>query len=93
VPAERGLCEFRNITIENVEVSGARRIFSASGLPEKVISNVRWENITAQGNEGGFIEYAQDWTMKNVRVETRDPTPVRLTNCNNVDTPEVVKEQ
>jgi len=92
VPAERGLCEFRNIKIENVEVSGSRRIFSASGLPEKVISNVRWENITAQGKEGGFIEYAQDWTMKNVRVETQDPTPVRLTNCNNVDTPDVVKK-
>src|SRR5205807_85127 len=37
IPAERGLCEFRNITIENVKITGARKIFSAAGLPEKPI--------------------------------------------------------
>jgi hypothetical protein len=92
LPPERGLCEFRNITIENVEISGALRIFSASGLPEKPISNVRWINVTAQGQEGGFIEYARDWTMRNVRVQTQDPTPVKLSNCKNVDTPESVRK-
>ena len=90
VPAERGLCEFRNITIENAEVSGALRIFSASGLPEKMISNVRWVNVTAQGQEAGFIEYARDWSMKNVKLQTRSTQPVKLTNCNNVDSPEMV---
>ena len=40
VPPEHGLCEFRNITIEDVNVVGARRIFSAAGLPEKPIKNV-----------------------------------------------------
>ena len=90
VPPERGLCEFRNITIENVEISGALRIFSASGLPEKLISNVRWVNVTAQGQEGGFIEYARDWTMKNVRLQTRNTAPVKISNCENVDMPELV---
>ena len=33
-PAERGLCEFRNITIEDVQIVGAHRIFSAIGLAE-----------------------------------------------------------
>ena len=89
VPAERGLCAFRNITIENVEVSGAMRIFSASGLPEKMISNVRWVNVTAQGKEAGFIEYARDWTMKNVKLQTQIPGPVKVTNCNNVESPQV----
>ena len=88
VPPERGLCEFRNITIENVEVSGALRIFSASGLPEKPISNVRLVNVTAQGQEAGFIEYARDWTMSNVRVQTKNTAPVKLTNCENVDAPQ-----
>src|SRR6476661_7374182 len=32
MPPERGLCEFRNITIENVQITGARQIFSAVGL-------------------------------------------------------------
>ena len=75
-----------------MEISGALRIFSASGLPEKPISNVRWVNVTAQGQEGGFIEYARDWTMSNVRLQTKNTAPVKVTNCENVDTPELVSK-
>ena len=32
IPAERGLCEIRNITIQDVEITGARRIFSAAAF-------------------------------------------------------------
>ncbi len=91
IPAERGLCEFRNITIENVEIVGARRIFSGSGLAERPILNVNWRNITAEGREAGFIEYARDWKMKNVRLRTQDGAPVKVANSEKVDTPEVVR--
>ena len=89
-PPERGLCEFRNITIENVEAVGARRIFSASGLAEKPISHVQWVNITAQGREAGAIEYARDWTMTNVKIQTPSGESVKLSHCQNVETPEVI---
>nr|MDQ3820132.1 glycoside hydrolase family 28 protein [Acidobacteriota bacterium] len=52
-PPERGLCEFRNITIEDVDAAGARQIFTASGLPAKPIINVKWVNVTAQGGAAG----------------------------------------
>ncbi len=92
-PPERGLCEFRGITIANVEATGARRIISASGLPGKPLSNLRWEKITVHGREAGMIEYARDWTMKDVRFYTSDGQPPRTSNCENVESPEVVKEQ
>lgn len=91
-PPERGLCEFRNITIENVEITGARQIFSAVGLPEKWISNVKWLNVSAQGNYAGIIEYARDWPMTNVKLRTEDGLPVRLSDSTNVDTPQVTKQ-
>ncbi|MDQ2922489.1 MAG: glycosyl hydrolase family 28 protein, partial [Acidobacteriota bacterium] len=69
-PPERGLCEFRNITIENVTVVNARRIFSAAGMPEKPITNVRFVNVIAEGLEAGSIESARDWTMQNVQLHT-----------------------
>ncbi|MBC7933293.1 MAG: right-handed parallel beta-helix repeat-containing protein [Rubrivivax sp.] len=84
LPAERGLCEFRNITIENVEITGARRVFSASGLPEKPLVNVKFVNVTAEGLEAGFIEHARDWTMRGVRVRTPKGEPVKITNSANV---------
>jgi hypothetical protein len=92
MPAERGWCEFRNITIENVTVINARRIFSATGLPGKPITNVRFANVTAEGLEAGIIENARDWTMQNVQLRTADGNPVRMTDCQNVETPTVIRK-
>ena len=90
-PPERGLCEFRNITIENVQIVGAGRIFSATGLVEKPIMNVSWSNVTAQGNAAGEIEHARSWTMKNVKLETVDGEALKLFDCDTVGAPEVVR--
>jgi polygalacturonase len=90
-PPERGICEFRNITIENVDVTGARRIFSASGLAGKPISNVQWSNVMAQGTEAGSIEFARDWTMKNVKLRTADGINVKVSNSERVEMPEIAK--
>lgn len=92
MPPERGFCEFRDIRIEEVEVVGAKRVFSAAGLPEKPIINVRWANVSAQGQEAGTIEHARDWAMKYVRLRTLDGEPVKLADCQNVETPEVSKQ-
>ena len=48
-PVERGLCELRNITFEDINITGARRIFSVDGLKEKPITDVTWQNINAHG--------------------------------------------
>lgn len=91
-PPERGFCDFRNITIEDVEIVNARRIFLASGLPDKPIVNVRFVNITAQGNEAGSIDYARNWTMSNVKLKTMDGAPLKVSNSGNVGNPEVSKQ-
>ena len=91
-PAERGLCEFRDITIINVEATGARRILSAAGLSGKPLVDIRWENITAHGQEAGSIDWARDWTMKNVKFFTSDGLPAKSSNSENVALPEVVRE-
>jgi hypothetical protein len=91
-PPERGFCEFRNITIENVEIVNAGRIFSASGLPEKPIINVNFANINAQGIEAGSIGYARNWTMRNVKLRTRSGAPINILNSDKVDPPEVSKQ-
>jgi polygalacturonase len=83
-PPERGLCEFRNITIENVRIVNARRIFTAAGLPEKPIVNVRFANITAEGIDAGVIEHARNWTMHNLRLTTKSAKSVRISNSENV---------
>ena len=91
LPVERGYCQFRNITIENVDVRGARKIFSAAGLADKPILNVKWVNITAEGGEAGAIEHAMNWPMTNVTLKTKDGAAVRMTNTRDVGSPVVSK--
>ena len=87
-PPERGFCEFRNISIENVKIVNAGQIFSAQGLPEKPIMNVSFANVTAQGIDAGSIEYARNWTMRNVRLKTN--SPLNISNAQNVQSPEIM---
>jgi hypothetical protein len=83
-PPERGLCDIHNITFEDVNVVGARRIFSAEGLREKPIGKVSWSNISAQGGLAGMISYARDWTMKNFRIKTFAGDDLIISNSENV---------
>ena len=90
-PPERGLCDFRNITIENVQIVNARHIFTASGLPEKPITNVKFANVNGQGLDAGSIDYARDWTMRNVTLRTEDAAPLKISESKNVETPRVLR--
>jgi polygalacturonase len=89
LPPERGLCVLRNITIEGVEAVGAKRVFSARGLPQKPITDVKLVDVRAEGDEAGFIEHARDWTMVNVRVLTPKGEPVKVVDGVNVVPPDV----
>lgn len=88
-PPERGLCELRNITFEDIRITGARRIFSVDGLKEKPITNVTWQNIEAQGRLAGSIKYARDWKMSNVRLRTLEPDDLIVASSENVQTPQI----
>lgn len=91
MPVERGFCEVRNITFEDVNITGARKIFSAEGLREKPITGVTWLNISAQGRLAGTIRYARDWKMRNVKVAVSEGDDIRVSNSDNVETPEFVR--
>lgn len=92
-PVEKGYCEFRNITIENVAIKGAQRVFTASGLPDKMLRDVRFINVTAHALEAGTIEYARDWEMQNVTVITPRGEPLKIASSANVAAPSVVKQR
>src|SRR5215213_4876551 len=92
LPVERGYALFRDIRIENVEVTGANRIFTAEGLPAKTIQNVTFSNITAQGKEAGAIQYAENWKMENVKIQTDSGENVKISDSKNVDAPQASKK-
>ena len=89
-PPERGIPEYRNISISNVMAKGASQAFNVCGDPDKPIRAVRLAHINIQARKAGRIQQAADWTMEKVSVEVEDAKPVRLESCRNVASPRVV---
>jgi polygalacturonase len=92
VPLERGIADFGDITIENVRVAKVKRIFNAAGLAQKPLHDVRWRNVSAQGDDAGTIAFARDWRMENVRLTVPGGSPVKITDSVNVDAPAVTAQ-
>jgi polygalacturonase len=91
-PPARGISDFGNITIANLEAVGAQVIFTASGLPEKPLHDVRFENVVVRGQRSGSIDYARNWSMQDVRLITPGGEPVRITHSEDVQAPSVSKQ-
>ena len=65
---------------------------TAAGLPDKTLQNVAFNNVKAAGKEAGHIEFAENWTMKNVTLTTDSGEAVKISNSKNVDAPKVIKK-
>ncbi|HVU35959.1 MAG TPA: glycosyl hydrolase family 28 protein [Opitutaceae bacterium] len=88
-PPERGWCRIEDVSIENVRITGANQIFTASGLPGDPVRDIRWRNVTAEGKRAGRIEYASGWSMRDVTLSTPAPDQLVLANCTDMTVPSV----
>lgn len=89
-PPERGIPEYRNISISNVTAKGCAKAFDVRGTPEKPIRAVRLSQVRIQARAAGGIEHAAEWTMDGVVIETGDAKPLSLKNCSRVAAPQQV---
>ena len=92
-PPEIGIPEFKNITISDIEVTGAKRAFFANAYEEKPMRNIIWKNVSIEAEESGEINNALNWTMENVTLKTNNGKAIELTNCTDVDQPDLIIEK
>lgn len=85
VPKEKGLPHTRDIHVSNCTITGAGNAFRAGGSAESPIENCTFENITLSADNAGYIQYAKDWTLKNVSVTSKDGKAVTLENNVNLN--------
>lgn len=90
-PAEKGIPEFRNITLSDIKVEKAERAFYANAYPEKPIHDIHFKDVSVEAKESGKLTYARNWTMENVLLKTVSGKPVELENSENIEQPEIVK--
>jgi hypothetical protein len=90
-PPERGIPEFRNITLENISVKKGGTGFYVNAYPEKPMSNMLWKNIVIEVQKPGEISCAKDWIMENVTLLTPTEDPIRLDQVENVQLPRMLR--
>jgi polygalacturonase len=83
-PEERGIPHFKNIYVSNVKVKHARKAINASGLDRSLLQNFNFRNIDIKADNAGEINYAENWTWKNVEIKTTDKTAIALKNSTGV---------
>ncbi|MEZ4772723.1 MAG: glycoside hydrolase family 28 protein [Bacteroidia bacterium] len=89
-PPEKGIPEFRDILLTDIEVKNAQRAFYANAYPEKPIHDLTWKNIAIEAESGGTVTYARDWKMENVSITLKKHDPTVLENSSGIALPEPV---
>ena len=76
---------FRNFYVSNVVCNGAEKAVMIRGLPEMSIKGIYIENSTFKTNSGIDIIEAQNISIKNVHVDSKNSSPlINIQNAGNV---------
>jgi polygalacturonase len=83
-PEEKGIPHFQNIYVSGVTVNHARKGINAVGLERSFLTNFNFENIEANADNAGEINFAKNWTWKNISIKTKDGSKVSIKNSGGV---------
>jgi len=67
---------FRNFQISRVYCNGADKAIFVRGLPEMHVKNILLEDMVLTADKGFDIQEASDITFRNIRVNSKETTPV-----------------
>ncbi len=79
VPAVQGIPVFKNIFVNNLVATGARRAISVSGMPESIVDGFYLNNVAIEARSAGSINFSKGWRFKNVALTA--PDSLKVTNC------------
>jgi polygalacturonase len=77
IPAEKGIPHAKDIYVNNLKVTNAQNIFTASGLEQSWLTNFVYSNSIFGADVMGPVEFTKDWKFSNVvfNIQKNKPTP------------------
>lgn len=79
-PESKGIPKIQNVTVYNVKATEAKKAINAIGFKATILKNFNLVNIDVNGLTAGTIDYAENWTFKNVVIKTADKTKPEVIN-------------
>jgi DNA sulfur modification protein DndE len=76
--------EFTNFFCKNITCTGASRAFLLSGLPQKKINHLYFENITINSGSGFECTESEDIFLKNVKITSGESNPFKTNGCTGI---------
>ncbi|MDF2192877.1 glycosyl hydrolase family 28 protein [Paraflavitalea sp. CAU 1676] len=83
-PAEKGIPQFRNIYVSGIKAAGVKRVISATGLSQSLLTGFHFKDVTIDAATTGDISYASGWQFHNVHITSKDKFPLKTTNTDNM---------
>lgn len=78
-PPARGIPHFKDIYVENVKVTGAKKAaINAIGMEQSTLDNFHFKNITIEAATAGNIQFANNWEWNNVIINTADNSKLQV---------------
>lgn len=77
--------QFKNITIKNITVKGARQGLILHGLPEMNVENVLISDMLMETDKGFSIVDAKGVTIKNINLKTKNKSAIEIFNCQDIN--------
>ena len=94
IPVTEATPAFRDFYVDNVVCNGAEKALMIRGLPEMSIKGIHIENSTFQTGKGVDIIEAQNISLKNIRLNSKDTSPlINIKNGNGIVFNQIVYDQ
>ena len=71
-------------TFAEQSVAQARKAINASGLEQSSLDNFNFSNVDINAAAAGDINYAQNWTLKNVSIKAKDNSTLSVQNSKDI---------
>jgi hypothetical protein len=84
MPVDETTPVFKNIYIDNLVCSGARRALFFNGIPEMPIDGITLQNIDITSTYGAEFVYSKNITLKNVNIHNKKGEKITSRFCDKI---------
>lgn len=83
-PPEKGIPVFRDIYINDVDISRAETAIVAEGMTQSLLQGFHFNHVKVEASSPGTIRYAQDWEFKQVTINAADHKTIEIKDAEGV---------